>query len=241
VRRVAGVRKAADLPKPRVETLDTIARTGYKIEKLVIRPEEGIALPALLFLPEKRDGNRVVLYLHDKGKAADAGVGGPIEKLVLAGNAVLAVDLRGNGQTQSATTGLYGSDFQDAQLAYMMGHSVVGMRAEDILVSARYAVERASTGGSGAVDLVAIGNIGIPALHAAALEPGLFHSVKLRRMLVSWSNIVHHRMNTSPVMTNLIHGALQHYDLPNLEATLGDKLTIEEPLNVVGVAGKEGK
>jgi len=241
VRRVAGVRKAADLPKPRVETVDTIARTGYKIEKLVIRPEEGIALPALLFLPEKRDGNRVVLYLHDKGKAADAGVGGPIEKLVLAGNAVLAVDLRGNGQTQSATTGLYGSDFQDAQLAFMMGHSVVGMRAEDILVSARYAVERASTGGSGAVDLVAIGNIGIPALHAAALEPGLFHSVKLRRMLVSWSNIVHHRMNTSPVMTNLIHGALQHYDLPNLEATLGDKLTIEEPLNVVGVAVKEGK
>ena len=80
-----------------------------------------------------------------------------------------------------------------------------------------------------------------PMLHAAALEPSLFHSVKLRRMLVSWSNIVHHRVNTSQIMASLIHGSLQHYDLPNLEATLGKKLTIEEPLNVVGVAVKEGK
>ena len=58
----------------------TIARKGYKIEKLVIRPEEGIALPALLFLPEKPNPDRVVLYLNDKGKAADAAAGGPIEQ-----------------------------------------------------------------------------------------------------------------------------------------------------------------
>jgi dienelactone hydrolase len=241
VRRLAGIRKLADLPKPRVEPADTIARTGYKIEKLLIRPEKGIALPALLFLPEKREGNRVVLYLHDKGKAAGAGVGGPIQKRVLAGNVVLAVDLRGNGQTQSTTAGLYGPDFQDAQIAYMLGRSVVGMRAEDVLICARYAMQRASSGPNGVVDLVAVGNIGIPALHAAALEPSLFHSVKLRRMLVSWSNIVHNRVNTSPVMGSLIHGALQHYDLPNLEATLGDKVTIEEPLNVMGMAIRAGR
>jgi dienelactone hydrolase len=235
VRRVAGVRKLADLPKPPVETLETIARTGYKIKKLVIRPEEGIALPALLFVPDKREGSRVALYLNDKGKAADAGVGGPIEKLVQAGEAVLAVDLRGNGQTQSTTGGLYGPDFQDAQIAYMMGRSVVGMRAEDILACARVCDS------NGGVDLVAVGNIGIPALHAAALEPHLFHSVKLRRMLVSWSNVVHHRVNTSPIMANLIHGSLHHYDLPNLEATLGNKLAIEEPVDVVGMVIKEGK
>jgi hypothetical protein len=115
------------------------------------------------------------------------------------------------------------------------------MRAEDVLVCARYAAEQAANGGGGVVDIVAIGNIGIPALHAAALEPSLFHSVKLRRMLVSWSNVVHHRMNTSPIMASLIHGSLQHYDLPNLEATLGDKLTIEEPLNVIGEVIRDGK
>jgi cephalosporin-C deacetylase-like acetyl esterase len=240
VRRVAGVRKLADLPEPQVETLDTIARAGYKIEKLVIRPEDGIALPALLFLPEKFRG-RAVLYLHDKGKAADAGVGGPIETLVLAGHALLAVDLRGNGQTQSTTPGLFGSDFQDAQIAYMLGRSVVGMRAEDVLVCANVARERAAAASAPAVDLVAVGNIGIPALHAAALEPDRFVAVKLRRMLVSWANVVHHRTNTPPIMASLIHGSLLHYDLPNLEATLGERLTIEESVDVMGVAVKAAK
>ena len=88
---------------------------------------------------------------------------------------------------------------------------------------------------------MAVGNVGIPALHAAALEPGLFHSVKLRRMLVSWANVVHRRMNTPPIMASLIHGSLRHYDLPDLEAALGDKLTVEEPLDVMGVAVKAGK
>ena len=60
-------------------------------------------------------------------------------------------------------------------------------------------------------------------------------------MLVSWSNIVHHRVNTSPIMACLIHGSLQHYDLPNLEATLGEKLTIEEPVNVAGTAIQDSK
>jgi dienelactone hydrolase len=241
VRHIAGIRKLADLPKPRVETAGTVARAGCKIEKLVIRPEEGIALPALLFLPDKRNHNPVVLYLHDKGKAAAAGQGGLIEQRARAGDAVLAVDLRGNGQTQSSTPGLYGSDYQDAQIAYMLGRSLVGMRAEDILVCARYAKDRASHGHNAAVDLVAVGNIGIPALHAAALEPNLFHTVKLRQMLVSWANVVHRRMNKSPIMAGLVHGALRDYDLPNLEATLGAKLTIEEPLDAMGAAVKLAK
>ncbi len=241
VRRLAGIRRLADLPKPRVEILDTIVRKGYKIDKLLIQPEDGISLPALLFWPENPNPDRVVLYLHDKGKAADAGVGGAIEQRVQAGDVVLAVDVRGNGQTQSTTAGLFGPDYEDAQVAYMLGRSILGMRAEDILVCAKYATERATGGRDGTVDLVATGNIGIPALHAAALEPGLFHSVKLRRMLVSWSTIIHNRINGPAVMACIIHGALQHYDLPNLEATLGGKLTVEEPLKDTGKAPRDGK
>ena len=49
VRRLAGIRKLSQLPKPAVESLGTVARAGYKIEKLFIKPEEGVSLPALLF------------------------------------------------------------------------------------------------------------------------------------------------------------------------------------------------
>jgi hypothetical protein len=232
VRQLAGIHKLSELPKPDVKTVGSLARTGYKIEKLMIRPEEGIWLPALLFLPERPQTGRVVLWIDEKGKAADAASNGELERRVKAGDTVLAVDLRGTGQTTSLDIGWGGPDYQTSYLAYVLGRSVVGMRAEDVLISARYAAERATGGRQGTVELVAIGNAAIPALHAAALEPSLFHSVELRRMLASWSTVIHNRLHRGQAIS-MVHGALVHFDLPNLAATLGKKLTIDRPVDAM--------
>ncbi len=77
VRSLAGIRKLGELPEPQVESLGAFDRNGYRIERLVLRPEEGIWLPALKFLPARPNG-KVVLYLHEAGKAAGAADGGPI-------------------------------------------------------------------------------------------------------------------------------------------------------------------
>jgi dienelactone hydrolase len=241
VRQLAGIRQLAQLPKPKVESVGTLARAGYSIEKLVISPEEGISLPALLFLPQKSAPGPVVLYLHEKGKAVDAAPDGPIERRVRAGETVLAVDLRGVGQTKSISKGWNPPDqshskgwnppeVNDEYLAYLLGRSCLGMRAEDVLVCARYAAERTA---SESIRLVAIGDVAVPALHAAALEPSLFQGVRLSRMLVSWSSIVHNHIHKEPVV-NFVHGALVHYDLPDLAATLGNKLILEEPVDAMG-------
>ena len=138
---------------------------------------------------------------------------------------MLAVDLRGTGQTQSAD-----GDAKDAFLAYLLGRSYVGIQAEDILLCARYAHGmQASAGTAGEVDLIAVGQPGVAALHAAALEPGLFRSVKLVRTLRSWSGVIHSRL-TQVSLTQVVHGALLTYDLPDLAATLGAKLTVEQPV-----------
>jgi hypothetical protein len=128
-----------------------------------------------------------------------------------------------------------GAEHQDSYLAYMLGRSCVGMRAEDVLVAARYAAQRVVGGRQLAVRLIAIGKVGVPALHAAALEPSLFQSVRISRSLVSWSNVIHSRLNQG-LAIHIVHGALAHYDLPNLEATLGGKLTIESPVDAVEIA-----
>ncbi|MEK7996858.1 MAG: hypothetical protein AAB403_23890, partial [Planctomycetota bacterium] len=86
---------------------------------------------------------------------------------------------------------------------------------------------------AGPVDLIAVGNVGIPALHAAALEPELFGSVKLVRSLVSWANVIA-LGRSSNQQANAVFGALKVYDLPNLAATLGEKLTVEQPLDALG-------
>jgi len=238
VRQIAGVRKLDQLPLPMAEKGGALKRPGYRIETLELRPEEGIVLPALLFVPEMERAlsGRVVVYVHEQGKEADAAPDGPIEQLVLGGACVLSVDLRGTGQTQQTGQkkwGKIGADWQDVSTAYCLGRSYVGMCAEDVLTAARYATKQLKGGSVAAVDLIAVGNVGVPALHAAALEPSLFSSVKLSRTLVSWASVIERRVTINQYV-NVVQGALLEYDLPNLAASLGGKLTVEDVRDATG-------
>jgi len=236
VHELAGVRGLADLAEPTVQEGETLPRDGYTIRKLTIVPEQGIYLPALEFTPNSGSGGGAVVYVNEAGKQADAEAGGSIESLVRAGKVVLAVDVRGTGETkqtgQRYGAPSFGTDGQDVYAAYVMGRSYVGMRAEDILVCARLVQHRAG-GQDGAVELVAAGNVGVPALHAAALEPGLFKAVTLKGTVQSWSSIVHSKMHDNQLI-NAVHGALTVYDLGDLVRLLGDKITIEKPVDPYG-------
>jgi len=234
VRDIAGIRTLSELPEPDVESVGGLQRDSYRIEKLVLKPEDGIWLPALLFVPEGSASRGAVLYVDEHGVAEAAKAGGPVEALAKAGRTVLAVDLRGTGETEQTEQGKFGdgigTDWEDYFKAYVLGRSYVGMRAEDVLVCARYLAER--TGGA-PIDLMSVGHVGVPALHAAALEPQLSQSVDIRRMVVSWSNVIRTRP-THNQLINAVHGALKVYDLPDLAKTLGDKFMMEQPLDALG-------
>jgi cephalosporin-C deacetylase-like acetyl esterase len=232
VRKIAGIHRLGELPEPKVTMAGTLERDGYQVRKMIFTPEEGIYLPALMFVPAKNTEQPAVLYINEQGKAADAAPGGPIEAMVKAGRCVLAVDVRGTGETQQGKqgqlSGAAGPDWKDVFTAYLLGRSYVGMRAEDVLVCARFLKQQA-----GPVELIAVGTVAVPALHAAALEPEIFDSVKLTGMLSSWSNVIElGRFSNQQV--NAVQGALKTYDLPNLAATLGKKLIINKPLDALG-------
>jgi len=238
VRALAGIRRLTELPKAEVRKAGTLQRKGCRVEKLVLTPEEGIVLPALWFLPEPGPAKGTVVCVHQDGKRAAAAEGGVVEKLVSTGHAVLAVDLRGSGETQQGpqkyfNPALHGPDGQDFYIAYLLGRTYVGMRTEDLLAAARWITEQPGWDKAAGLQLLAVGQAGIPALHAAALEPELFRAVRLVRPLVSWSNVVELGYQSTPY-TSLVHGALTTYDLPDLRAALADKLTVEEPLDALG-------
>jgi hypothetical protein len=232
VRRTVGVRPLAELPAPEVQMKETIERGDALIQKAVATLGEGVHVPALVFRPQGEPTGCDVLYVHESGKAADAGPGGPIEKLVKAGHVVVAVDLPGTGETQArAGWGgeLFGPDARDVLTAYLLGRSYVGKRAEDILACVRLLGERSER----PVGVVAVGDTCVPVLHAAALEPQLFGSVRLVRGLASWANVIELGRSRDQLV-NAVHGALNLYDLPDLAGLLGDRLTIEQPLNALG-------
>jgi cephalosporin-C deacetylase-like acetyl esterase len=231
VRQIAGIRPLAELPEPKVQEPGIAERGGLAAQKISLVPEDGISLAALLFLPLQNPVAGAVLYIDENGKDGDVAPGGPIAKLVSTGRIVMAVDVRGIGGTPPKRGGndLFGSDTKEVFTAYLLGRSYVGMRAEDILNSARFLQSKHK----GPVDLVAVGSVCVPVLHAAALEPQLFGSVKLVRGLVSWSNVIELAQSRNQLV-NTVHGALTTYDLPDLVRTLGDRVTIEQPLNALG-------
>ena len=159
-----------------------------------------------------------------EGKDTVTGDGQEVDRRVSDGETVLVLDLRGTGETKPTGKPWYherfGANGGNSVLAYLLGKSLVGSRAEDCLTAVRWLADHA---GVERVNLVASGELTIPALHAAALEPQLFESVELRQGIASWSQVA-----ATPITENqiagLVHGALRNYDLPELAALIEDRL-----------------
>ncbi|MGC4048806.1 MAG: hypothetical protein QM757_04705 [Paludibaculum sp.] len=98
------IAKLIDYRQPRdafsVKPFGTIARDGYRIEKLVYETEPGIVIPALLFVPHGSGKHPGVLYVDGAGKSAHVQ---DAEALVKAGHVVLSIDARGLGETRIST------------------------------------------------------------------------------------------------------------------------------------------
>ena len=210
VRRRAGIRPLVIIPKPVIAAHGDSRQPWGTHRRLTFETAPGLLLPAWLLLPTTPTGTPVLLA-HGLGKSAATN---EALALVQSGRPVLALDLSGFGETQGARQNFYGSDARDepdAIIAYLLGRSLTGLRAEDLLVAARWLAEnqRAS-----AVELHAVSWARTPALHAAVAEPDLFQSVVLDSPTPSWHDVViqgdRHRFS------DVIHGALRDYDLPDL-------------------------
>ena len=141
----------------------------------------------------------------------------------------MAIDIRGIGETKPVGQRWYHQRFGDnggnSTLAYLLGKSLVGDRAEDVLCIARWLAKNESVD---SIHLVASGELTIAALHAAAVQPKLFSSLELRRGLVSWTHLVETPMSVNQV-AGLVHNALAEYDLPDLASLFDGELTITDP------------
>lgn len=218
-----------------------VERKAYRIDKFIISPEAGIELSMLVFVPPNPTG-QAVIYLHGTSMRTDAAVGGEIEKLMEEGKRmVFAAELRGIGETETGHDkqdygrGRFGRDVQEIFLAYLIGRSYVGMRTGDVQVLAKFVRTYLETNNqSGNIHLVSQGEAAIPALHAAALSSEDFESVTLKNMIASWAEIVSNPENLNQA-SSVVHGALKHYDLPDLVDMVGkEKVNIKQRVDVMG-------
>ncbi|NQV87754.1 MAG: acetylxylan esterase, partial [Woeseiaceae bacterium] len=197
VRRLTGFRSSEEIPrvisKGRIPV--DAAKHGWKgtIEKLVIEREGEVALPALLFKPERTESRRApaVIYASSDGKASSMGPESECSRLAADGRLVLSIDIRGVGESRDQSggrNGFFGSDFKTAFLSFHLNRPLLGQRVEDLQACLNYLISRDDVE-SKQVQLVGVGQCGPVALHLAALDERI-GKVKLVRSIQSWMDVV---------------------------------------------------
>jgi cephalosporin-C deacetylase-like acetyl esterase len=230
----------------------TTPRKGYRIEKVEFLSEPGVYIPAWVFIPErKRDDRPTILFISDAGVQADgmefegseeSGLRpGFLQSLTLAGNLVVAVDVRGVGETKPSypaggvTSEKFGQLFDTATaLSYMAWSadlSLLGMRVQDVIRSIDYVSSRQDANLQG-LRVIGKGSGGLWALYAAVLDSRI-------RALVCQESLISYRALTE--VDRYRYGAeifvpkvLLQFDLPGVAAAMAPRnLTLISPLDAM--------
>ncbi len=225
----------------------TTPRDGYTIEKIQFLSEPGIYIPAWVYVPDNKPGILpTILYVSDDGMEADglefnigSGSGlshSVLDSLVRDGNLVVAVDVRGIGETRPLhpATGpciqfgqLFDLETAMAYMAWFMNQSLLGMRVQDVVRSVDYVTSRRNADAEN-LHVIGKGMGGLWCLYAAALDPRI-------RSLISAQSLLSYRALTE--VDRYVYGAeifvpdvLLHLDLPQVAAAIaGRPLALIQP------------
>ncbi len=233
--RIEVIRRAMNLPRPasaavEVEPFGEADVAGLVASKLVIKSADGFPLPALHFKPgDHAEKHPLVILVDSAGKTAEIGEQGVIVKLVEEGCAVLAVDLRGYGETadsKKAGSKYQNEGFRTSMLAMHVGRPLLAQRTSDLLTAVAYAAALPDVDISD-LRVIASRRAGPIALHAAALDDRIT-SLVLRDSIRSWEDDVVARPGDSQLLELVVPGVLEHYDLTDLAAMLKERLKSDQ-------------
>lgn len=216
VRRLAVIRSPSETDV-RVKTLLTKRVDGGTAERIVFSYPNGMTLPSVLFVPDGAKGAPAITFADNGGiwwgRICTAAF---VEKLTKAGRPVLAVDLTACGEPGEAKHNFYGCGQTNhpeeavGVMLYILGESLVGRRATDILVAADYMKNRFGASSS----LHAVGRVAIAAAHARAADPSLVSSVESVETPKSWVETV--KSDAYMYYSDCVQGALLEYDWKDL-------------------------
>lgn len=207
--RAAKVRELARIhgPKPfkGVKVGEDERLGDLTVERWAIMFEDGSALPGVLFIPDEPKGAPAVVVTSEGRASAIDWVLHPLYGG--AKSPTLAVDLSSwgeNGTDRKART-----EECIAIMEYLMGETLVGRRADEILTCVDFLRERFGSAAPSA--LVAMGRAAIPAVHARVADPARIGSVMLRDAPKSWRETVL-VVDGAPKMGDVVPNALKCYD-----------------------------
>ena len=140
------------------------------LEKVYFLSEVGQYITGLLWLPDAGGTpHSTVVIAHDGGKGA-AAESGLVEPLLQKGYAILAIDLRGRGETLGRIGTRRDNNYHFVAHSIAWARPVAGRRAFDLKRSLDFVERRSELSGKPIV-VVGLGGDALPALLAAADDP----------------------------------------------------------------------
>lgn len=198
--------------KPNVEKAGKVQVKGLSFEKLIIRKDDEIPLPALIAYPKTKVKN-VVIWLSDEGKSK------LIDSVDVSdeNTAYIFADLRGTGETMDKTEmndpKYFSKDYRNAMLALHIGKPLIGQRAEDIATLLDFISGNQQLSGA-VIEVNTKGNVGVAALHAAFFRPEI-NKLHLYQCLESYQQIL-----KQPLVKDryglVVNSILEYYDIPDM-------------------------
>ncbi len=215
---LAGVRRPADA-KARVTEMPPVEVDGARITRVAFAYPDGLVIPACWVEPAKvASSSAPTLMVGASGRAE---WGSAVASAVASGASALVADVTGSGEIGKPKQIFYGTkDCPEegvSAMLYLMGESMVGRRATDILVLADWLKGR-----SGRVpNLVARGSVAVAAAHARAADAGAFARVSVEGAPASWTEMLETAEITDATAlrfryTYIVVNGLLHYDWPDL-------------------------
>ena len=176
----------------------------------------------------RRPEGEVSLFVGHLSSEADCATLPWLQRRLTEGQRILAVDLRGTGQSFPTSCGSsdllepYGADYLYASFGSMMGESYLGRRVFDLLRT----IDCLEDGGA-TVHLIGRGVGSVPAALAALLHASQ-PTCELVHYLPSYQLLIDNPLHNWP-FSCFIENCLEVFDLPDVYSALGDRLKKCDP------------
>ena len=211
--KLAGVKMPAEV-NAKVKELPAVDVNGAKLTRVAFVYPDGLTLPACWIVPAKPDASKAPVVMVGQNGRADWAA--DVKALVSAGTSVLVADITGYGEIGKANAVFYGANDCPEEgvsvMLYLMGESMTGRRATDMLVLADWV-----KGKTGSLpELVAKGSAAIPAAHARAAAGAMFAKVSVSDAPMSWTEFVEKGDTFKYRYTFTVVNGLLHYDWTDL-------------------------
>lgn len=217
---------------PTIDGVSTEQRNGYLLRSGIFHSHSGLLLPVRIAIPLGPGPHPALLMTSEEPIDTWTGLGSRFDRMASKGSLVLGLVPLPWPKSTDADRPTMGTMLPMTSRAFLIGKTLVGMRATDDLAAINWLVQQPQTDRS-EISAFASGPSAVALLHATVLDERI-GKVTLERSLISYRSVVDASVHRG-VTEAVIPGVLRHYDLDDLMIALGPRqVTVVEPIDAAG-------